>query len=853
MNQSFIKKAFPHITAIIVFLAVNAVYFSPQLKGRIVQSGDTISSAGMAQEMRDFYNKTGERTLWTNGMFGGMPTYQIGAVQPTNVVKYVEKVVQLGMGRPIGYFFAMMVTFYVMMILLGVSPWLSMVGAVAFSFNTNNMILFGAGHMTKIRVFAFFGIMTAGLLLAFRKKYLTGAILFALGLAVCLYANHVQMVYYLFITYLIYGIIELIQHWKRGQLADFGKAAGYLVVAGLIAIGSNASNLWTTYQYSKDTMRGEPILTANSGKPATSSHTKGLEWGYAMQYSNGMLDLFSSFIPGVAGGGGSEPVGPESAFARDLKKRGARTLANLRAPLYWGAVGKTTTTAGPVYFGAVIFFLFVLGLFLVKGPVKWWIGLSVLLTMVLSLGDNFEAFNRLFFDYFPLYNKFRTPNSILSIAAFLIPILSTLGVWQIVSGKIEKQKALRALYITTGILGGACLFFVLFGPSFFDFSHPRDEVYAASYNMNLDALRADRAALMRSDALRSLLFLLATAGLLWAFINGKVKQTLLIGGLGLLTLWDLWQVDRRYLGPDKFVDKHQFYSYKRPRPVDEAILKDKDPNFRVHDLTVDPFNSSAASYFHKTIGGYHPAKLQRYQDMIDHYIAAEDRLLRSGLSNVKTLSQVDSLFRKLKVMNMLNMKYIIANPDGDPLLNPEALGNAWFVDSYKIAGSADEEIQALKTVDPARTAIVHQSFKNQLDGLNIQKNGSIRLTAYQPNHLTYQSNTNSEQLAVFSEIWYGPGKGWQAFIDGQPAEHFRANYILRAMRIPAGEHTIEFKFEPRAYFLGTKITLVFSLIIVAGFLWLVWTSLQPALQKNTGKIPAPKKEVKKTTSRKKKK
>lgn len=861
MNQSFIKKAVPHIIAVIAFLIINCIYFSPQLQGEKVRAGDTISSQGMSRELRVHEQNTGERTLWTNSMFGGMPTYQIAPSQPTNVVKYVEKASNLFLGRPIGYFFAMMIAFYVMMLLLGVNPWLSMIGAVAFSLSTNNVILFGAGHMTKIRVFSFFGIMTAGMLLAFRKKYLVGAILFALGLAVCLYANHVQMVYYLFMTYLLYGIIELVAHARRGALADFGKAAMYLVIAGVVAVGSNASNLFTTYEYSKDTMRGEPILKNESnGAPKSSSNTKGLEWGYAMQYSNGFVDLFSSYIPGVAGGGGGEPVGPNSAFVQDIKKRGGRPSGDMRAPLYWGAVGKTVSTAGPVYFGAVMFFLFMLGLFTVNGSVKWWIGGGVLLTLLLSMGDNLEFFNRLFFDYFPMYNKFRTPNSIGAVTGFLVPILGVLAVSQLLKGKIDKAQAIRGLYISAGILVASCLFFALLGSSFFDFSAARDAGYESRYNYNLDALRADRASLMQSSAFRSLLLILAAAALIWAFLKDKIKQTILLAGLAVLTIGDLWQINKRYLGDENFVSKAQYDSFARPRKVDDAILKDPAPNFRVHDLAINTYNSSSTSYFHKTIGGYHPAKLQRYQDMIERHIQVEDQLLRQGLSTATNMSQVDSMLAKTRVLNMLNMKYVIANPDGNPILNRNALGNAWFVNSYKMVGSANEEIDALRGLNAGAQAIIHNEFQDQVNGFNPQKNGSIELTSYAPNHLKYKSNATSEQLAVFSEIWYGPNKGWEAYIDGEAADHFRANYVLRAMRVPAGEHTIEFKFEPSTYYTGTKITLVFSLLILVGFLWVVFTSLKSVLEnsktaemekKATAK--AVKAPLKKTKSKRKKK
>ena len=858
-NSSIFQKALPHIVAIVSFLLISCVYFSPQLNGKVVQAGDTVSHKGMSKEIRDHEAKTGEKSLWTNAMFGGMPTYQISSSQPTNALKYVEKTSQLFFARPIGYFVAMMIGFYVTLILLGVNSWLSIIGAIAFSMTTNNLVLFGAGHMTKLRTFAYFGFIFAGIVLAFRKKYLLGGIIFALGLGVNLYANHVQMTYYLFLALGIYGIIEMVQHIKRGEANAFGKAVLYLGIGGILAVASSASGLWTTYEYSKDTMRGKPILTKEANARETSSNTEGLDWEYAMRYSNGWLDLASSFIPGVVGGGGGEPVGPNSAFANDIKKRGGN-VRNLRAPLYWGSVGKQVSTAGPVYFGAGIFFLFILGMFVVKGGIKWGIGAGVLLTMLLSLGDSFEGLNRLMFDYFPMYNKFRTPNSVLAITSFLVPLLGILAVSEIIQGKTSKKDLLKSLYLATGVMAGVCLFFALLGGSFFEFTNPlRDGNYVSNYNMNLAAIKADRASLMQSDSLRSLAIILGTAGLLWAYITDKLKQPLLLAGIALITIGDLWGVGKRYLGADKFVAKRQYESYKNPRIADTEILKDKSLSYRVFDFTIDTWNSSSSSYFHKTIGGYHPAKLQRYQDLIERHLQSESNALRSGLSNAKSLADISPIMARMPVMNMLNTKFFIANPEGAPIQNTNALGNAWFVDNFQIVNDANEEINKLRGLNTGSTAIVHQEFKDYLNGLNVQKNGSINLTSYAPNKLVYQSNATSEQLAVFSEVWYGPNKGWQASIDGTPVDYIRANYALRAMKIPAGQHTIEFKFDPKAYSIGKMITLVFSLVILAGFLWLIYSSLQTALKneslvnETSPKVVEKKAPIKKTQSKKRKK
>ena len=575
-----------------------------------------------------------------------------------------------------------------------------------------------------------------------------------------------------------------------------------------------------------------------------------------MQYSNGWLDLVSSFIPGAAGGSAGEPVDKTAKSARVFRPQNGVT----RAPLYWGSVGKRSSTAGPVYFGAVMFFLFILGMFVVKDSIKWGIGAGVLLTMLLSLGDNFEFFNRLVFDYFPMYNKFRTPNSILAVTSFLVPVLGTLAVSDILKGKTNRDDLLRGLYIATGIMGTLCLFYAFAGTSFFTFTNElRDGRYEKPI---LDALIADRASLMQSDALRSLALILMTAGLLWAFLKGKISQSVLLVGIAAFTVLDLWTVGKRYLGADKFVQQKQYESYKTPRPVDTQILSDKDPNFRVHDFTIDAFNSSRISYFHKTIGGYHPAKLQRFEDLKIRHIQVEDNALRKGLQSARSVADITPLFSSTPVFNMLNAKYFVGNPDSAPIKNPSALGNAWFVNNFKVVNNANDEINGLKGFNPSTTAIIHQEFNDYVNGYNVQKNGTINLTTYTPNHLTYQTNSTSDQLAVFSEIWYGPNKGWQAYIDNEPVEHIRANYALRALKIPSGQHTVEFKFNPSKYSIGKMITLVFSLIILAGFLWMIVKSLLPIIN-NEGtpvvneerKVAETKKKtpLKKTTSKKKKK
>lgn len=792
-NRTLIKRFLPHISAIVIFLLGTCIYFLPQLEGKIVPAGDIVSYKGMASEITKYKEETGERTLWTNSIFGGMPTFQIDGSQPKNLIQYVEKASQLFFKRPIGYFFAMAIMFYIFLVYLKINPWLSIIGAIAFSLSVGNMTLFEAGHMTKLRVLASFGLIATGFFMLFKEKYLTGGIIYALGLGISLYANHVQMTYYFYLALGIYVLIELFKRFKTGEWAAFGKTFLVLILATMIGVGSSASKLWTTYEYAKDTMRGDPIL-ATTGEPTSSSETKGLEWGYAMNWSNGWLDLFSSIIPGVAGGGSGEKLSKDSALAKDLRKKGVRVGNDFKAGVYWGSL---PVTSGPMYFGAIFCFLFILGLMLVKGPMKWWIAIVVLLMLLASMGKNFALLNKPLFDFFPLFNKFRTPNSILVVAGFFVPLLGMLTLSGILKGSITKESIIKKLYIALGISGGLCLFFAFLAPGMFDFSSLSDaRMEQAGYS--LDALHSDRKSLMRKDSLRSLVLILLSGGLIWAFVKEKIKASVLIAATGILAIGDIWTVSKRYVDSGDFVSKRNYEKNFTPRPVDTEIMKDQDPNYRVLDLSVNTFNSATSSYFHKTIGGYHPAKLQRYDDIIYKQIVDGNQA----------------------VLAMLNTKYFISQ---DQKVQPfSGLGNAWTVSSLKMVNTPNEEFESLEGFDPKTTAIVHNEFANYVSGLNPTGTGNIKLTEYKPDHLTYTSQGSSDELAVFSEVWYGPNKGWDAYIDGQLVDHIRVNYILRALKIPAGNHKVEFKFEPSSYYRGEMVTLIFSLLLVLGLLWVLY-------------------------------
>ncbi|MBP7273267.1 MAG: YfhO family protein [Saprospiraceae bacterium] len=785
------KRITPHLIAFGVFLVLAVVYFMPLIKGNVIQQGDIISWKGMVQEAMTYKERTGIFPLWTNSMFSGMPTFTMGAPFPSsiayNFLAFVNKI-----WDPVGHFIFGMVCFYILLITLRVNRWVSMVGAVAFMFTTYHFEIIEAGHLTKLATLAYMSLVVAGVITAYRGNYLRGAVLFAIGIAIDIACYHIQMTYYVFLIMLIYLIGRLIHDIRTGQLTQFAKATAYLLVAGIIGLGVNASNLLTTYDYAKETMRGGSVLTQN----ATAKKSSGLEWDYAMQWSQGWGDVLTIFVPGIVGGSSAEQLGASSETYQELSRKGANVSPDMQLPLYYGAL---PFTSGPIYFGAGVLMLFVLGLQLYKGHEKWWLLIATILTLLLSMGKHFSGLNEFFFNYFPMYNKFRSPNSIAAITAFTVVLLAFLGVAKVFSKEYTKSQLNNALYISVGTVGGICLFFWLMGTSFFSFTGSEDERYA-QMGLNVQALIADRKAYLRSDALRSLLIILATGGLIWAFINEKLKEMVVVAGIGVITLFDLWAVGKRYLNDDSYVSATEYNANFATRPVDEQILQDKDPSYRVLDVSVNTFNSSRPSYYHKTIGGYSPAKMQRYQDIIDRHISKNN----------------------MNVLNMLNTRYVITKgQDGKEMVqrNPTALGNAWFVSSVQTAASPDAEIDSLTNLNAAENAIIHKEFASYLNGFTPNKNGTIQLTAYSPDKMTYTTNATSEQLAVFSEVWYP--RGWNAYVDDKPVPHIRANYILRAMRIPAGQHSVEFRFEPAVYKTGGLISMLFSFLMVGGILGLL--------------------------------
>ena len=707
--NTYIKNLTPHFIAVVVFVILSCIYFMPQLQGKKINQGDIIQFRGAAQESIEYKERTGENTLWTNSMFGGMPTYQIRGISDGNYIKPLQKVLKVGFPRPIGVFISLMLCFYIMMVCMGVNHWLSIIGAVGFGLATNNLILFEAGHNSKLVSVGYLPLMAAGIILAYRSKILWGSVIFGFGAALNLVSNHIQMTYIFLLTMVFYFIATAYAMLKDpARKAIFLKATGGLAIAGLLALGSTSSNYLSTWQYGNETIRGNPILEPTGAiDPSNSSQTEGLAWDYAMRWSNSWEDVMSGLIPGVAGGGSGEYVGKESASYKSLRAQGYNAPTPLRVSLYHGAL---PFTSGPIYFGAIMVFLFLIGAFIVKGPYKWWLVIGTLFTILLSMGKNLEFFNKPMFDLLPLMNKFRAPNSLLSVTTLLIPLLAIVALDKLTKLDFDKKKVEKIVLGCGGVLSLICLYYLVLG-SGMDLSNPSD---ASRAPFKPEDLIADRKSLMLSDSLRTLALIAIATGGLVAFLRGKISKYLLYGVIGVLVLFDVWSVGQRYLNKDTFVSERQVDATFTARPADTQILADPDPHYRVFDITSSPFITATASYFHKSIGGNHAAKLQRYNDIIDKYLDSRPNE---------------------NVLNMLNTKYFIVGQPGqeNAQRNEGALGNAWLVSGINTVPNANAEIDAIATIDVSQQAIVHQEFTDYVSGLNPTGQGSISLTSYAPN------------------------------------------------------------------------------------------------------------------------
>ena len=788
-----IKRFLPHFLVLIGFVVLSVAYFSPVLQGKKIFQSDIMHYIGMAQQHKEFAKTEKEETYWTNSAFGGMPTFQLGAKYPHNYIKKLDLSLRF-LPRPADYLFLYFLGFYILLLSLKVDYRLSALGALAFGFSTYLIIILGVGHNSKAHAIAYMPLVLSGIILTFRKKYILGFLLTTVALGLEIVANHYQMTYYLLLLVIVLGFTYLIDAYHKKQLTHFFKSLGLLSIAAILAVGLNATNIMATQEYVKESTRGKSDLTINydgSKKEATS----GLSRDYITEYSYGLLETFNLYIPKFLGGGSTENVGKDSETYKAYINLGASPIeaieASRNAPMYWG--GQTIVEA-PAYVGAVILFLFVLGLFLVKGRLKWWLVGGTILSLLLSYGKNFGVLTDLFIDYVPLYNKFRAVSSIQVLLELCIPVLGIFALVRLFNDFQKDEEKFKALKFATLITAGLAITFLLFHSSLFDFEGVRDDGYIKAYGQPfVDALIEDRKSLLTSDTLRTLILVLLSAGTLFLFLKKKLSENTIIIVFAILIVFDLVSVNREYVNTENFVSARRVDKPYQPTSADLEILKDRT-HFRVLDVTPEGQQKPARSaYFHNSLSGYHAAKLKRFEALFDFHISKNNT----------------------QVLNMLNTKYVIL---GDESGRVEAStnytqpnGNAWFVSNLKVVETANEEILALDSLNTKTDAVILKSTFNNTklaSNYTIDSLAFIELKAFKPNHLTYESNNSNNGFAVFSELHYY--KGWNAYIDGVLVPHKRVNYALRGLFIPKGTHDIEFKFEPSVVKTGSKIALASS-------------------------------------------
>ena len=816
-----IKRLLPDIIVIAFFAVISFVYFCPAVtEGRILSQHDSVAGIGAGQEHSEYHKRTGKMTRWTNSIFGGMPTYQMApSYESTNFLSKIAELYHLYLPTYVWYVFVMLLGFYILLRAFNFKVWMSALGAIVWAFSSYFFIIIAAGHIWKLMTLAYIPPTIAGMVLIFRKKYLLGGLLTALFVALQINSNHIQMSYYFLIVmlamYIAYGIMAR----KQQEMSHFLKATGVLALAGILGICINLSNLYHTYEYSKESMRGKSELVKENSANQTNS---GLERDYITQWSYGIGETFTLLVPNTKGGA-SVPL----AMNEKAMEKANPMYMNIYRQIgqYWG---EQPGTSGPVYVGAFVMFLFVLGLFIVKGPMKWALLVATILSILLSWGKNFMGFTDFFIDYIPMYSKFRTVSSILVVAEFTIPLLAMLALKEWVERPQLLKENRKEILISLGLTGGLALLFALAPKLFFS-------SYVSSMEMHaLQGIPADqlvpllanleevRMSMFTSDAWRSVFIILIGIILLWMYSAGKLKQNVLVGALIVLCLVDMWDVNKRYLYDGQFVEKQEQTRTFEPTETDKIILQDKDLNYRVLNLASNTFNENNTSYWHKSIGGYHAAKLRRYQEMIEEHISTEMNSLFKEVAEAG--GDMDSLdVSKFPVLNMLNARYFIFPLEGGqtvPLRNPFALGNAWFVDEVQYINNANEEIEAIHGIDPLHKIVVDKRFESVVQASSASDSTcSITLTAYEPNDLKYEVNSSKGGTVVFSEIYY---PGWQAYIDGEKVEHGRANYILRAMNVPAGQHVVEFKFDPDTLHATETIAYIaFALLAIAAIVVII--------------------------------
>ena len=789
-------------------------YLTPLWQGKILSQSDVIQAESSQKELFDYKAKDGKAPMWTNSMFGGMPTYQIWYEHANNVTGYIGKGIRAVFPAPADIFLLYLLGGYFLLSVLRIRPWLAAAGAVAIAFSSYNLIYIEAGHMNKAYAIAYMAPIIGAVILCYRGNRLWGGIILAIFMALEIRTNHIQITYYLFLALLVLVFFEMYYAIRDKKLKAFAQATLAQGLAVALAVLVNASVLYPTYEYSKLTIRGKSNIVKIDGE----QQSTGLDKDYAYAWSQGIGESITFLIPNAYGGKSGGVLDENSNVAKFFIKNGypenqAVQIAQNITPTYWG---EKTFTSGPWYFGATVIFLFILGLIIVKDRLKWWIITATALVLLLSFGRHFPLFSDLFFDYFPMYNKFRAVESILVIASVLFPLLAILAINELITCHKEVVNLDKKVLYTGAGVAAVCLLIAIVPDLFLDFKTSTHQDFIARLQQQIgdqnaaneiaSALVLDRKDLASKDAYRSFFIVLIALGFVWSFIKNKISYTVLIAGVGVLTLIDLWQVDKRYLNKDSFIEPQQV-QHVQEREVDQLIRMDKDLSYRVLDLTTNPFSDARASYFHKSLGGYHAAKLMRFQEILEGQF--------NGAINED-------------VLDMFNVRYVITR---DPANNAEkiqrrstATGNAWFVNKVTFVKDNAQEMQAISSFDPKNEAFIHEEFKDKMkaNSLNAPTNASISLVSYHPDTMRYEYTSPTSALAVFSEVYYDAG--WKAYVDGEETPIIRANYALRALQLPGGNHKVEFIFAPQSMKISETISLIASIILVLGLAFTIWYS-----------------------------
>ena len=861
------KKLLPHVIAVLLMLIISLSYFHPVLEGKTMKRGDVDNWVGMAQEAKFYKENFDEEALWTNSMFSGMPTYQIRMIDDNNLVRKFEPAFRLWLPNPADYLFLYMFGFYLLLVCLKIDPKLAFLGAVAYGFSSYFIIIIEAGHLSKSMALGYMPMIIGGFWLMYERSKLAGGALFALFLALHLRSNHLQITYYTLIILVFMGLFFLIKSIRDKTLPDFAMRTAVAVGVSLLAILPNITSILLTYEYGKYTTRGKTELTIDeTGKPNKSNVTSGLDKDYATEWSYGIQETFTFIIPNTKGGA-TGMLGNNEEVMKKVAPQDRQSIGNNNQ--YWG---NQRFTSGPVYLGVIMVLLFILGMIYWKNKLKWAFLAAAVLALMLGWGRNFMPLTEFFLDYVPGYNKFRTVSMTLVIVQLIIPLVGVMFLRELFRNKEEIKANIKPFLIASGIMTFVIVIFLATPSTFFDFlSHQEKEMLNQQYEQaeaqmrpQVDAyaekLQDVRIGIFRSDAQRSLVFLLLGIGLIYFYLKAKFNDLIFAGVAVVLVGIDLGGVSTRYVDMEKkrgkyvnWMDKDEMYYPFAPSQADKAIyerelgtspnlaqlvnqrveekqrelgVKNKlmgnkleaekfswlnlNSNYRVLNIATSTFNDSRTSFFHKSIGGYHGAKMKKYQELVNFHIQKEMQQLMGALRQGS--DRVYATLEELSVLNMLNMKYVVYNPDAPALPNPNALGNAWFVRSANFVPNADEEILALNDFNPKNEAIIREDDREKVGEFSSSVSGNIQMASYSPREVTYKSNADQSQLAVFSEIFYE--KGWNAYVDGELRPHYRVNYTLRGLTVPAGEHEVVFKFEPQTYFTGRTIALISSIFLI---------------------------------------